>query len=151
MSVVTFRRAAVALLAIGCMSAVPAALHAAEIRMALQLGVGQAGVVRLPRPAKDVVIGNPAVAQVSVENPTTVVVFGRKVGGTNLTVLDSAGRPMAEATVMVGAGGANAVAVTAASGKDVKQLGGRTVTWACAGGNCVRSGDDGADPAKSGQ
>ena len=147
MSVLTVRRAAI-LLATGWVCASPIPVRAADVQMALQLGVGQAGVVRLPRPAKDVVVGNPAVAEVSVENPTTVVVFGRKASGTNLTVLDGAGRTLAEATVMVGTGGGNAVAVTAASGKDVKQPGGRTVTWACAGGNCVRSGDDGADPGK---
>ncbi len=128
-----FRCAAVLLVAV----AVPAA---AADRPGIDLGIGQATVLHLPRPAKDVVVGNPAVADVTVENPTTVVVFGRKTGGTTLSVLDARGVPLVEASVLVGAGGPDSVAVTFGNGKDVKP-GGQLVSWICGDFTCVPTGD----------
>ena len=110
-------------------------------RAVINLGVGQATVLHLSRPAKDVVVGNPAVADVTVENATTLVVFGRKTGGTTLAVLDSRGKVQAQADLVVGAGGPDSVAVTWASGKDVKQQGGQLSSWACGDFTCVRMDD----------
>jgi Flp pilus assembly secretin CpaC len=47
----------------------------------------EALVVKLAKPATSVVIGDPTVADVSLETPTTVVVFGKAPGETNMLVL----------------------------------------------------------------
>lgn len=141
-------RFAAILLAAG-MAAVASPAAAGDGRQVVDIGVGQATVLHLARPVKNVVVGNPAVADVSVENATTVVLFGRKTGGTTLSVLDSRGAPLVEAEVLVGAGGADSVAVTWASGKEVKQQGGQLTTWACGDFTCVRMVDEAGSGAKS--
>ena len=110
---------------------------------AIELGVGEATVLHLDRAAKHVVLGNPAIADVTVQDARTLVVFGRQPGGTSLVVMDAGGAALIQASVVVGTAGPGAVSVTWANGKDIKP-GGITTTYACGGATCVRSGG-GAD------
>lgn len=58
-------------------------------------------VVRLPASAGSIVIGNPAIADVSIQSPNTVFVVGRGYGETNLIVMDRQGRTMMDADIQV--------------------------------------------------
>ena len=58
-------------------------------------------IVRLPGSAGSIVIGNPAIADISVQSPNTVFVVGRGYGETNLIVLDRAGNTMMDADIQV--------------------------------------------------
>jgi Flp pilus assembly secretin CpaC len=49
----------------------------------------QSQLVRLPRPASEIIIGNPAIADVSVQGGTLLVVTGKTFGITNIIVLDA--------------------------------------------------------------
>ena len=49
----------------------------------------QSQLVRLPRPAAEIIIGNPAIADVNVQNGNLLVVTGKTFGITNLIVLDA--------------------------------------------------------------
>jgi hypothetical protein len=62
-----------------------------------------AKVVRLPEKAQTVIVGNPGIADVSVQKNGIMIVTGKSFGVTNLIALDSAGKLLAESLVRVGA------------------------------------------------
>ena len=63
--------------------------------------VDHAKVVRLPEKAQTVIVGNPAIADVSVQKNGVMVVTGKSFGVTNLIALDSSGALLAESLVRV--------------------------------------------------
>ena len=63
--------------------------------------MNQAKIVKLARPADTIVIGNPAIADASVQDPSTIVLTGRGFGVTNLVVLDDSGNPVVDEQVTV--------------------------------------------------
>lgn len=65
--------------------------------------VDHAKVVRLPENAQTVIVGNPAIADVSVQRNGVMVVTGKSFGVTNLIALDAGGALLAESLVRVGA------------------------------------------------
>jgi Flp pilus assembly secretin CpaC len=65
--------------------------------------VDHAKVVRLPEKAQTVVVGNPAIADVSVQRNGVMIVTGKSFGVTNLIALDANGALLAESLVRVGA------------------------------------------------
>ncbi|CAA7625895.1 pilus assembly protein N-terminal domain-containing protein [Magnetospirillum sp. UT-4] len=103
----------------------------------IEVGAGHAALVTLAKPARSVVVGDPTVADVSVEGPNRLAVFGKRPGGTTLTVLGGGRAVLLEARVVVHPGGAGAVTVTYGAGKGIDP-GGRTVVYAC-GSSCSRA------------
>lgn len=65
--------------------------------------VDHAKVVRLPERVQTVIVGNPAIADVSVQRNGVMVVTGKSFGVTNLIALDAAGTLLAESLVRVSA------------------------------------------------
>lgn len=65
--------------------------------------VDHAKVVRLPEKAQTVIVGNPAIADVSVQRNGVMVVTGKSFGVTNLIALDAGGTLLAESLVRVSA------------------------------------------------
>ena len=63
--------------------------------------MNQAKIVKLARPADTIVIGNPAIADASVQDDTTIVLTGRGFGVTNIVVLDQEGNPIVDEQVIV--------------------------------------------------
>ncbi|MBA3447943.1 MAG: pilus assembly protein N-terminal domain-containing protein [Pseudaminobacter sp.] len=63
--------------------------------------MNQAKIVKLSRPADTIVIGNPLIADASVQDGTTIVLTGKGFGVTNLVVLDEAGVPIVDEQVSV--------------------------------------------------
>jgi Flp pilus assembly secretin CpaC len=103
----------------------------------IEVGHGRAVVVNLDRPAKTVIIGDPSVADVTVQGPRLLFVFGKGLGATSLTATDGAGNSVLDVPVVVAPGGTqDSVTVHHGSGKNVEP-GGRSVVFACARG-CVR-------------
>ena len=49
----------------------------------------QAQLIRLPRPAADVIVGNPSIADVAIQGTNLLVVSGKTFGVTNVIVLDA--------------------------------------------------------------
>jgi hypothetical protein len=49
----------------------------------------QSQLLRLPRPAADIIIGNPSIADVTVQGGNLLVVTGKTFGMTNIIALDS--------------------------------------------------------------
>lgn len=84
-----------------------ALLGAAALTLPAQAGQGievtmnQAKIVKLGRAADTIVVGNPAIADASVQDSTTVVLTGKGFGVTNLVVLDADGSPIIDEQVTV--------------------------------------------------
>lgn len=63
--------------------------------------VDHAKVIRLPERTQTVIVGNPAIADVSVQKSGILVVTGKSFGVTNLIALDAQGGMLAESRVSV--------------------------------------------------
>lgn len=101
----------------------------------IQIPLHKAGIVKLSGAANNVIVGNPAVADVTVENPTTLVLFGRGPGETNILVLGAGQKEILAASVVVSTDKDRQVSVLAPSrGKDAGMI---EILYACAD-RCVR-------------
>ncbi len=78
---------------VGGMMAVEQA-QAAPMKRFLRLGLSKSTVVRLPRAASDILIGDPAVADAVIRSRKMVYIFAKKLGQTNIHFLDRNGNPI---------------------------------------------------------
>lgn len=70
----------------------PAQTPAPEaVTHALALDVNKSRIIRLSRPARDVLVANPAIADIALRSPDTAFVVGRRVGETNVYFFDADG------------------------------------------------------------
>jgi len=67
----------------------------------IEVTMNQAKIVKLSRPADTIVVGNPAIADASVQDASTIVLTGKGFGVTNLVVLDPDGSPIIDEQVTV--------------------------------------------------
>jgi hypothetical protein len=102
------------LLFAGLLWGAPMAVQAAEV---LEVALGSATLLPMRGVARSVVVGNPAIADVTVDGPRSITVFGKAPGGTTLSVLDAGGGILAQRQVMVLAGGDNSVTLRYGTGK----------------------------------
>lgn len=63
--------------------------------------VNMARILRIDAPAATVIIGNPGVADVTIQDPQTLVLTGKSYGQTNLIILDTRGNPIADTMIEV--------------------------------------------------
>ena len=89
----------------GVTSNVPA--HAAD----LIVRYDQSQLLRLPRPATEVIIGNPSIADVSLQGGNLLVVTGKTFGITNVIALDAERNVIQDQRVLVERDGARVVNV----------------------------------------
>ena len=83
----------------------------AETTEPISVKVNMARILRISAPAATVIIGNPGVADITIQDPQTLVLTGRSFGTTNLIVLDAAGNPVADTIVSVVQGQADMLTV----------------------------------------
>ena len=100
-----FHRAVLAIL-FGLLTVVPAVAETSE---PISVKVNMARILRISAPAATVIIGNPGVADITIQDPQTLVLTGRSYGQTNLIILDSAGNPVADTIVSVVQGQADTI------------------------------------------
>lgn len=83
--------------------ALPGVGHATEAdpRQVIAVMVDNAKVMRLPEKTQTVVVGNPIIADVSLQRNGVVVLTGKSFGQTNLIALDAGGTLLAETTISV--------------------------------------------------
>lgn len=67
----------------------------------ISVNTNMARVLRIGEPAATVIIGNPGIADVTIQDATTLVITGKAYGQTNLIILDAAGEPIADTMVAV--------------------------------------------------
>ena len=87
-------------LALTALIALPVAAKA-DTTEPISVKVNMARILRISAPAATVIIGNPGVADVTIQDPQTLVLTGKSYGQTNLIVLDSSGNPVADTMVSV--------------------------------------------------
>jgi Flp pilus assembly secretin CpaC len=92
----------------------------------LSVSAGAAARIVLSAPVRDIVVGDPTVADVSVVNERTLVVLGKKAGATTVLAFDARGRALADRDVVVSDVPTQAVVV---------QRGPKAATYAC-GARC---------------
>ena len=63
--------------------------------------VDRAKVLHISQPADVVIIGNPAIADATIQDSQTLIITGRSYGTTNLIVLDKQGQSIADNTITV--------------------------------------------------
>ena len=111
----------------------------AALAATLDVPLDQSTFVALPGPAHNVIIGNPAIADVAVADQRHLVITGKGAGVTNLLVTDPRGRPIFDRQIIVGAQAGGRVALI---------NGGQVVSYACAP-TCQQVGGVSGAPAPS--
>lgn len=94
MSISSLLRPAVILLAVATASG-------ALADDALRVMIDHAKVMHISKPADIVIIGNPGIADATIQDKQTLIITGRSFGSTNLIVLDADGKAIAEQTITV--------------------------------------------------
>jgi hypothetical protein len=74
---------------------------AAEVKDPISVMVDRAKVMRISAPAATVVIGNPSIADATVQDRQTIVLTGKVTGITNLVILDAKGQLIADELINV--------------------------------------------------
>lgn len=82
-------------------AASPPARTAPAARGSVALLIDRAKVIRLPERVQTVIVGNPLIADVTLQRNGVAVLTGKSYGVTNLIALDAAGTMLAEALVNV--------------------------------------------------
>jgi len=77
----------------------------------LSVSAGAAARLTLAAPVRDIVVGDPSVADVSLVNERTLVIMGKKAGATTVMAFDARGRALADRDVVVSDVPAQAVVV----------------------------------------
>ena len=67
----------------------------------ISVKVNMARILKISAPAATVVIGNPGVADVTIQDPRTLILTGKSYGQTNMIVLDSHGEVVVDTPVEV--------------------------------------------------
>lgn len=68
---------------------------------AVTVNVNMARVLRISAPATTVIVGNPGIADVTIQDPMTLILTGKSYGQTNLIVMDGRGEPIADTLIEV--------------------------------------------------
>lgn len=77
----------------------------------VKVELDQARIYRLAAPASTIVIGNPAIADATLQDSQTLIVTGRAYGQTNLIVLDGQGETITDVQLAVLAASENFITV----------------------------------------
>lgn len=92
-------RSSLAAFAVAVMLIAPVAALADSAPVSVK--VNMARILRISAPASTVIIGNPGIADVTIQDPQTLVLTGKSYGQTNLIVLDNQGNPIADTMIEV--------------------------------------------------
>ncbi len=82
-------------------AAIQPAAAADDNQAPISVIIDRAKVMRISRPADIVIIGNPAIADATIQDNRTLIITGRAFGTTNLIVLDAAGEAIADQVLTV--------------------------------------------------
>ena len=74
---------------------------AASAEGGIPILMNEAKIVKLARPADTIVVGNPEIADASVQDAQTIILTGKGFGVTNLVVMDETGAPIVDEQIFV--------------------------------------------------
>ena len=113
------------------------AMASSALALPLVVHIDQNARVTLPGAARDVMIGNPSIADVAILDGHNILVLGKSYGTTSLMVTDAGGRVILNTQVVVSAQDEGRVSL---------YRGGAVQTFACAQ-RCEQAGPAGASGA----
>lgn len=67
----------------------------------IEVTMNQAKIIKLTREADTIIVGNPQIADASVQDPSTIVLTGKGFGVTNIVILDETGAPIVDDQITV--------------------------------------------------
>ena len=88
-------------LAIAVLLALPSAPLATAASEDLIVKYDQSELMQLPRPAAQIIVGNPSIADISVKSDRLLVITGKTFGITNVIILDAQNKIIANQRVLV--------------------------------------------------
>jgi Flp pilus assembly secretin CpaC len=91
----------ICLLAVAGLASLAASTAAPAAADPISVVVDRAKVLRISQPADVVIIGNPAIADATIQDSRTLIITGHSYGTTNLIVLDKQGQQIAGDLVTV--------------------------------------------------
>jgi len=106
-----FRDAFLAFAATAILAAAVPATGANAQDSGVHVMTDRAKVFRIDAPADTVIVGNPAIADVTMYDRQTVVVTGKLYGTTNLVILDKNGEPIIDEVITVAAASGDTITV----------------------------------------
>ncbi|WP_162916915.1 pilus assembly protein N-terminal domain-containing protein [Dongia deserti] len=106
------------LVAAGIAVAAASSVHAAD---ALTVELDGARILKLDNPASDIVVGNPNVADVTVQTPNRLVIIGRAPGITRLIIMNDGTITMDTQVVVTAKNASAQVSVLAPDGGNVTE------------------------------
>lgn len=77
----------------------------------LRVFMNHARILKFEEPVSSVIVGNSEVADITVSDPTTVVLTGKSYGSTNLVVLNDAGEAVVDKRIVVSVDEENSVRI----------------------------------------
>ena len=95
----------------GAMVSTMLIVDVAKAAESIEVTVDHAKVMRVSKPASTIIIGNPGIADATVQDATTLIITGKSYGVTNMIILDEDGQPIADTLLTVRAEAVNAVTV----------------------------------------
>ena len=110
---ISSRRVVAAVVGAGCAALLAGAAQAADFKVAMN----ETRALHLAKPAATIIVGNPTIADVTVEGSKLLYVVGRSYGTTNFIALDSEGKAIMDLDVSVVAQSASAVTLTRGTGQ----------------------------------
>ncbi|MBO6919807.1 MAG: pilus assembly protein N-terminal domain-containing protein [Rhizobiaceae bacterium] len=84
------------------------AAHSSEL---LRVFMNHARILKFEQPVSSVIVGNSEVADITVSDPTTVVLTGKSYGSTNLVILNDEGEAIVDKRIVVSVDEENSVRV----------------------------------------
>jgi Flp pilus assembly secretin CpaC len=78
-----------------------ASLNAAHAAEAVKVELDQAKIFRIAAPAGTIIIGNPGIADATMQDSQTLIITGRGYGQTNMIVLDEQGETISDTQIQV--------------------------------------------------
>lgn len=73
----------------------------AKAEPAISVKIDRATIMRIARPASTVILGNPSIADATIQDRQTLIITGHSFGTTNLIVLDKDGQAVADELITV--------------------------------------------------
>lgn len=95
------RRDRIAALALAGLAAVTSFVSTPAAADPISVVVDRAKVMHISKPANVVIVGNPAIADATIQDTQTLIITGRSFGTTNLIVLDDKGQTIADEVLTV--------------------------------------------------
>ncbi len=123
----------------GAIGMTAALIAAPAIAVAQPVVVTQdrATIVRLQQDADNVIIGNPAYFDVTIEEPRVLVLFGKELGQTNMIILDSSRKEILSTAVVVLPDRRNTSVHVYSPVRG--GIGAAETTYTCGGRNCAQT------------